>query len=388
MVLKGTILPSVATLLITFGAFTTGAGDVGATSTTVTHWGAFFGGDTHDQLLSPTAISLPGRVVTVASSNSDEYALLANGSVYAWGLGSEGELGNGGTVDSLTVPVRVAFPAGVKIATLPTDVMPYDTALAIDTTGQAWGWGYNEAGELCLGNTASQLVPTRLPFVNVTAIAGAGGHASYESNGVLLACGGNAGGVLGDGSTVSSTTPVTVKALNGRKVRALVSSFDNSGALLADGEYFDWGYDAQGQLGDGELGMNSAIPVEVKLPFPVKQVVQGGSFTNNGQTLVMLSDGSLRAWGNDESGQLGDQGTLNQPSPIVFDPPVGVTYKLLATGGGTSYAVSTVGNLYSWGSGGSGQIGNGGTATEFTPQLIGAGVGQISSTANNVVARP
>ena len=119
---------------------------------------------------SPASVRLPGRVAEVASSNSSEYALLANGSVYAWGLGNAGQLGDGATKDSFTKPVRVRFPARVKIASLPIDVMPFDTGLAVDTTGHVWGWGDNQGGELCLGNRQKHLTPVRLPFSHVTAV--------------------------------------------------------------------------------------------------------------------------------------------------------------------------------------------------------------------------
>src|SRR5271155_4423427 len=63
--------------------------------TATAHWGAFQGGHGPEDLVpSPTPIVLPGPVVQVASSNATDYALLADGSVYAWGLGGSGELGD------------------------------------------------------------------------------------------------------------------------------------------------------------------------------------------------------------------------------------------------------------------------------------------------------
>ncbi len=178
-------------------------------------------------------------MVQVASSNSTEYALLSNGEVYAWGFGTNGELGDGGTANSFTTAVQVDFPPGVTIAALPTDVMPYDVGLAIDTTGHVWGWGHASYGVLCLGTTAQHTTPVELPFTDVTAAAGAGDHALYDSNGIVYACGSNTYGELGDASTRSSSTPVEVTGLAGQNVQALVASFAGSGALLASGTYFD-----------------------------------------------------------------------------------------------------------------------------------------------------
>jgi alpha-tubulin suppressor-like RCC1 family protein len=112
----------------------------------------------------------------------------------------------------------------------------------------------------------------------------------------------------------------------------LVASFANSGALLADGRYFDWGYDGGGQLGDGRARRSSDVPIHVKLPRPVTQVAQGGSIWDNGQSLVLLADGSLWSWGSNQAYQLGTGTRRAQPAPVRFSAPDGVTYTRLATG--------------------------------------------------------
>jgi alpha-tubulin suppressor-like RCC1 family protein len=365
-------------------------GPATTTTTTVSHWGSFFGNGkaNNDMHSSPTSIVLPGKVVEVATSNSTQYALLANGSVYAWGLGSDGELGNGTTTDSFTVAVKVQFPKGVKIASLPIDAMPYNTGLAVDSTGQPWGWGLDSAGQLCLGNSAMHTTPVKVPLSKVTTLAGAGDHALYESNGTLYACGGNNDGDLGIGTTSPSETPAVVTSLAKRHVRALVASYHDSGALLADGLYFNWGYDGQAQLGDGKIGVSSSVPVMVHLAHPVTQVVQGGSYSTNGQTLVMLSDGSFRGWGDNQSGQLGNGDTTTPLTPVPFSPPAGVTYVSLASGASTSYAISSTGDVYSWGGNQNGQIGNGTTKTQLTPVEVESGASTISSTALDVATGP
>ncbi|MGO8956050.1 MAG: RCC1 domain-containing protein [Streptosporangiaceae bacterium] len=353
----------------------------------VEHWGSFFGAKkgNFDIEKSPVAVTLPRAVVEVGSSNSTEYALLANGSLYAWGMGNAGQLGDGGTGNSFSKPVRVSFPAGVKIASIPADAMPFDTGLAVDTEGRVWGWGRNGGGELCLGNKKTYGTPVKLAFSGVTALAGASNHALYDAHGIVYACGQNVDGDLGIGSWRSSTTPVAVARLARSSVTRLVAAFANSGALLSDGEYLDWGYNAGGQLGDGHIGRQSDVPVRVRLPHRVTDVALGGSIWRNGQTLVMLSDGSLWAWGNGRGFQLGDRKRGPQPFPLRFYPPAGVKYVSLATGSTTSYAISATGAVYAWGVSHVGQVGNGRTSTARTPVLVAHGATSISSTANNVV---
>jgi alpha-tubulin suppressor-like RCC1 family protein len=355
---------------------------------TVEHWGSFFGARknvNYNLDSSPVALTVPGTVDQIGTSNSTQYALMTNGSLYAWGLGNEGQLGDGSFGNSFTKPVLVRFPRGVKIASIPTDAMPFDAALAVDSNGNVWGWGQNGQGELCLRDTRTYATPVKLPLSDVTLVAGASNHVLYDAHGTVYSCGGNGAGDLGDGSERSTTRPMQVVGLDDSAVTELVASFANSGALLANGEYFDWGYNGNGQLGDGQFGRSSDVPVRVNLPGPVTQVTQGGSIWDNGQTLVMLTNGSLWAWGSNFNGQLGDGTTRSQASAVRFYPPAGVTYINLVTGAITSYAISTAGEVYAWGGSPVGQIGDGTTHTTLTPVGVASGATMISSTANDVV---
>src|ERR1700722_4845067 len=85
------------------------------------------------QLDRPTRVpGISGHVVQIATSNSDGYALTSDGTVWAWGVASFGELGNGTSPAYSTRAVRVEFPPGVRIAAL-WNPMPFDGALAIDS---------------------------------------------------------------------------------------------------------------------------------------------------------------------------------------------------------------------------------------------------------------
>ena len=359
------------------------------------HWGFFFGdknGGDGDVRPKPTGIGLPGAIAQLGTSNSTQYALLTDGSLWAWGQGAKGELGDGGVANSFTTPVRVQFPPGVRIASIPTDAMPYDTGLAVDTSGHLWGWGLNRGGELCIGNKSEQLRPVEMTALAapVTAVAGADEHLVAVANGTAESCGANTDGVSGDGQRggPDNLSPVRVSGLSGQRVVQVYSAFENAGALTASGQYYDWGMNQAGQLGTGKAsGNGTAVPARVNLPdsFPVAQAAQGGSDAGNGQTIVMLADGTMWAWGNDADSQLGDGRTGMQASPERIFAPAGVSYATVACGGATCYGVTTGGDVYAWGANDHGEVGDGTRHTAKFPVLVDSGAALISATAGDVV---
>jgi alpha-tubulin suppressor-like RCC1 family protein len=321
--------------------------------------------------------------VQIATSNSDGYALTSSGAVWAWGVASYGELGNGTHRAYSTQAVKVEFPAGVRITSL-ANPMPFDGALAIDSQGHAWGWGFNVSGDLCLSGSM-ELRPDELPLSDVTLATGARTHSLFSSGGKVYACGSGEYGVLGTGSTTNSSTPVPVIGLpNMARATALTSSWEGSGVLLSTGAYYNWGYNAAGQLGNGTTA-NSAVPVQVQFPTAVQQVFQGGSGAKNGQTVAILANGSVWAWGDNDRGQLGNGTRVSSDVPLRVNVPNGVTFVKVSSGGYASYAIDRSGQLWAWGDNKSGQLGTGnGLSMATQPVSVGIRLTQVSSTAQNV----
>lgn len=342
------------------------------------------GAITQLQLDKPTQVrGITGQIIQIATSNSDGYALTSSGAVWAWGVANYGELGNGTDSSYSTRAVEVEFPTSVKIASL-ANPMPFDGALAIDEHGHAWGWGLNALGDLCVPGL-TELRPSELPLGGVTLATGARTHSLFDSHGNVYACGSGEYGVLGTGSSSSSATPVPVLGLpSGVKVTALTSSWEGSGALLENGDYYNWGYNAAGQLGDGSTS-DSAVPVLVKLSAAVRQVFQGGSGAKNGQSVAILANGSVWAWGDNDRGQLGNGTRISSDVPRRVDAPNGVHFVKVSSGGYASYAIDRSGRLWAWGDNTSGQLGIG-SSTRGTTKPVGVGIHlrQISSTAQNV----
>ena len=334
------------------------------------------------QYQDPTTVTgIAGTVVQVSATNSTSYTLTTSGQVWAWGAGQYGALGNGVSVAYVKRPVQVRFPAGVTIASLPSP-MPYDVGLAIDTKGNVWGWGYNLQYPLCLKQGLVRL-PTKLPFTHVTLATGAGWHALYEANGKLYACGKNAAGELGDGTTTSSSVPVAVVGLPHQPIKALVSSWEDSGALLSNGSFYDWGYNSGDQLGNDTM-TNADVPVHVTLPDPVAQIAMGGSMYYNGQTIALLADGSTWAWGTDQFGQLGIGKVVSTSGPTVVEVPHGVRFVQVSSGGSTMYAIDASGDGWAWGVNNLDQLGVRNVTSSDVPIPLGLDLSGVSATAANV----
>jgi alpha-tubulin suppressor-like RCC1 family protein len=340
---------------------------------------------------TPTVVAgIKGTVTSIATSNSDSYALTSSGAVYAWGQGSHGELGNGTRTQNQAAAVRVHFPAGVKIAELP-DPTPFDGGMAISTTGTAYAWGDDSNHQFCQPGSRDILTPVAVPLPDVTLAAGALLHTIYDSNGTVYSCGAGGNGQLGNGTSgpgADTSTPVRVSGLPSGQVKALTSAWGNAGVLMANGSYYDWGYNRAGQVGDGTKKMATRA-VRVKLPA-ISQVSEGGSLADNGQTIALAADGRVYVWGNGAEGQMGDGSTSNALKPQLLNEPSGVHFDQVNSGGPIDYAVASSGDLYSWGSNFKDQIGNGVNGAQqlqyTTPVNDNLKVVQVSSTASVVAA--
>lgn len=334
---------------------------------------------------------IKGTIVSIATSNSDSYALTAHGAVYAWGHGSQGELGNGTQTVRQARAVRVDFPAGVTIAHLPNP-MPYNGGMAISSTGTAYVWGNDSAHQFCQPGTSNILTPVAVPLPDVTLAAGALKHTIYDSNGRIYSCGAGGKGQLGNGTsgpTADTATPVQVTGLPSGTVKAVTSAWGNAGVLMASGAYYDWGYNAAGQVGDGTRQL-ATRPVRVTHLPAASQVSEGGSLADNGQTIALAGDGRVYVWGNGQEGQLGNGAARDALRPQLLTEPAGVHFALVNSGGSTDYAITRSDDLYAWGNNRKDQIGNGVRGVRKSqydrPVSDHLTVTEVSSTAADVAA--
>jgi alpha-tubulin suppressor-like RCC1 family protein len=276
----------------------------------------------------------------------------------------------------------------VKIAKL-ADPMPYNGAMVISRSGVVWAWGNDWHDQFCQPQLGVITTPVKVPVADVTLAAGALYHTLYDSDGSVVACGSGADGQLGDGSSGPDTltgTPVSVAGLPQGPIAALEASWGDSGVLMADGDYYDWGYNAAGQVGNDST-TDTITAVQVALPDDVDQVFQGGSYGNNGQTIALLDDGSLWEWGNNAFGQLGNYTHTTKLAPFELQSLHDRTVVEVASGGLTNYVITKNAQLWAWGSNATGELGTGSHSRSIDhPVRVPLLASQVSITAHNVVA--
>lgn len=242
------------------------------------------------------------------------YALASDGSLSAWGDNAYGQLGNGITADRSTTPVEVKLPAGVKATRV---IGGYVSAYALASDGSLYAWGSNWNGQLGDGSMSDRSVPVRVGLpsgVKATQMVSNENSAyALASDGSVYAWGGNDDGQLGHG-TVSddpSLAPVRVALPVGVKIAQIAASYDSGYALASDGSVYTWGGNQYGQLGDGST-VSRSTPVKVKLPAGVRAAQMAVGFVS---PHVLASDGSVYSWGVNFTGQLGD-GSKATTSPL------------------------------------------------------------------------
>jgi alpha-tubulin suppressor-like RCC1 family protein len=250
--------------------------------------------------------------------------------VWAWGMGTSGQMGNGGITNCLS-PVQVnGSQAGGPINNPKQVSCGYTYGVALLTNGTVWTWGTGLHGELGNGTMGSSYSPVQVTGLsNVTAISSGWKHTlALKTNGTVWAWGLNSHGELGDGTSNNQSAPVQV--LNVSNIVAVSGGDYNSIALRADGTVWKWGVNDVGELGFG-TNDNTAAGVAndfVVHAFPAQVMTDkfGNGFTNvvmvsnrDYHNLALKADGSLWMWGANDQGQCGDGSTndLYRPSPVV-----------------------------------------------------------------------
>ncbi|MER6348181.1 RCC1 domain-containing protein [Streptomyces sp. NPDC001595] len=282
-----------------------------------------------DHLTPGTVRDLSG-VTAVAAGCLHSVALLANGTVRAWGNNYSGQL-DGTTGGLSTTPVTVVDPGnpGAPLRRVIAIAAGCDHTLALLSDGTVRAWGDNSSGQLGTG-TIGGSTGTPVAVVGLTGVrdidAGLAHSLALRGTGTVRAWGDNSDGQLGNGSIGGETgTPGLVVGLTG--VRDVDAGYSHSLALRTDGTVRAWGDNSDGQLGNGSVGGASGTPAPVVGLTGVRQIAAGDL-----HNLARLSDGTLRAWGHNSDGRLGDGSTTDSGTPVLVRTGIAGVTRLAAGG--------------------------------------------------------
>jgi alpha-tubulin suppressor-like RCC1 family protein len=304
----------------------------------------------------------------VSGGDRHSLGLTSTGILYAWGRNYSGQLGDG-TTTSRSSPVTVV--GGITNWTQLSAGKQHN--LGLTSAGIAYAWGYNFPGSLGDGTTTSRSSPVTVVggITNWSQLAaGSGFSLGLTSSGIAYAWGYNAlAGQLGDGTKTNRSSPVTViGGITNWTHLAAGQYSSHSLGITATGILYAWGANGQGQLGDGNTTARSSPVTVVGGITNWSQLAAGGS-----HSLGLTSTGIAYAWGYNGYGKLGDGTTTNRSSPVTVVGGI-TNWTQVSASSPHSLGLTSTGIAYAWGYNGKGQLGTGDTTARSSPATILGGI--------------
>ena len=304
------------------------------------HHGQLGDGTPFDRNLPVDVFALEGDIQYVAPGYSHTCAAMLTGETYCWGRNFQGELSDGADTMSY-IPLDVAWSGETFTA---IDFW-YMHNCAITTGGTVKCWGRNDFGQLGDGSTTDRTLPVDLQMSDFTVSLIRVGylHSCLITDAGGAKCWGSNGmGQLGDGTGTDSPAPVSVTGLE-TGIQHLDSGLYHSCAVSEAGSVKCWGGNSDGQLGDGTY-YNRFTPVEVSgLSAGVAAVTTGEYFS-----CVLMDTGGVKCWGDNWAGQLGNGATDDSPTPVDVIELNG-TAVAISAGGHHVCALMDTGGVKCWG---------------------------------------
>ncbi|NTU98722.1 RCC1 repeat-containing protein [Candidatus Falkowbacteria bacterium] len=260
--------------------------------------------------------------ISVAAGARHSLAVLSDGSIAAWGFNNLGQLGDNSIVDKKN-PVQVLDYSGTSTFAGAASVAAGSRhSLALKSDGTVWAWGLNSSGQLGDNTFTDKALPVQVVGLNgvgflngVSYVSSRNTHSlALKSDGTVWAWGYNGSGQLGDNTSSNRKTPVQVIGFGGvgflSGIIAVSAGNSHSLALKSDGTVWAWGGNWVGQLGDGTMS-GRYTPVQVAGLSNIVAISAGGD-----HSLALKSDGTVWAWGVNSSGQLGDNTFVPHYAPV------------------------------------------------------------------------
>lgn len=312
----------------------------------------------------------------VSSLSAHNLGIRASGAAWAWGSNTCGQLGTGDLI-SRSSPVSVV--GGFKDWCQVSAGATHSTGLRAN--GTIWSWGCGGFGVLGNNSITNRSSPVSIVggFTDWCQVSTNAFHTlALRSNGTAWAWGANSGGRLGDNSITSRSSPVSVVGGFTDWCQIAAARFHSLG-VRTNGTAWAWGYNTCGRLGDGTV-VNSSSPVSVVGGFTDWCQVSGGIYNSVG----VRTNGTAWTWGVNSTGQLGDNTVVDKSSPVSV---VGgfTDWCFVRAGWKHNHGIRTNGTLWTWGCNTFGELGDGTTTTRSSPVSVVGGFTNWTQISNGDV---
>ena len=294
-------------------------------------------------------------------------AIKTDGTLWAWGY-NDGNLGLNNKITQSS-PVQVGTNTNwSKIAKL--DAVYGRAIAAIKTDGTLWTWGYNDNGQLGLGNTVYRSSPVQVGAgTDWSNIQGGinGCVLASKTNGSLWAWGNNSNGGLGINDRVNRSSPTQIGTNTNWNLFSIGKY--SSSAIKTDGTLWSWGYAAEGQLGN-ESTVHRSSPIQIGTSTNWSKI-----FAATDMRLAIKTDGTLWVWGDNQVGGLGLNAVTTKSSPTQVGTDT--NWNLISGGldvnapNGSSIGIKTNNTLWTWGLNNNGQLGHNDRVNRSSPTQVG-----------------
>jgi hypothetical protein len=302
----------------------------------------------------------------VSCGSNHTAAIKTDGTLWVWGDELNGRLGNNRNSLNISTPVTT-FAGGTNWKQVSCGA---GHMAAIKTDGTLWTWGGGISGRL--GNASitdrSTPVTTFAGGTNWKQVSAGGDYtAAIKTDGTLWTWGSGTTGRLGNASITDRSTPVTTFA-GGTNWKQVSCGDPNGAAIKTDGTLWTWGNGGNGRLGNATI-TDSSTPVTTFAGGTNWKQVSCGS----GHMTAIKTDGTLWTWGSGGNGRLGNAAITDRSTPVTTFAG-GTNWKQVDSEESFhSAAIKTDGTLWTWGSGASGRLGNNVDADRSTPVTTFAG---------------
>lgn len=319
----------------------------------------------------PIQIGTANDWMTVSAGTIHSLAIKTNGTLWSWGNGQFGQLGNG--------LFNSATPNVTQVGTA-TDWLKVSAgnrfSLAIKNTGTLWSWGWNFTGQLGNNTVVDLNLPTQVGTANNWLSIDAGDQHSLaiKTTGTLWAWGNNTFGQLGDGTNTTSLLPIQIGTATNWSL--ISGGTDHSMAIDSSNILYTWGNNANGQLGDGT---NTASNVPIPISFSSSGLVSFYIAISAGQThsLAIRNDNTLWSTGFNNQGQLG-LGNLTNTN-VLTQVGTANNWVALSAGHTHSHAIDSNTDVWSTGRGLEGELGIGSNTAFNTLQAVACPTSALST---------